>query len=84
MALEPEDLIANAKHDTSQAIRLLLARAKFYKDSKRSRKWSETNAQISRLRSAIKYLDPEPTEEVLPPIPKRLPHPSEWGSKVLS
>ena len=84
MALEPEDLIANAKSDLSQAITLLLDRRNYYFDRKRFAKYRQTNCQISQLRTAIKTLDENCAEKVLPQIPKRLPHPSEWGNQVFS
>jgi len=84
MALEPEDLIANAKSDLSQAMTLLLRRRSFYQDRRRPTKYRETNCQISQIRTAIKNLDQNSAEKVLPPIPKRLPHPSKWGNQVFS
>tara|TARA_Y100001963_G_C6643438_1_gene382148 strand:- start:90 stop:344 length:255 start_codon:yes stop_codon:yes gene_type:complete len=84
MALEPEDLIANAKSDLSQAIALLLKRRNHYFDRQRVSKYRETNCQISQIRTAIKNLDQNSAEKVLPPIPKRLPHPSKWGNQVFS
>tara|TARA_Y100001937_G_C7095894_1_gene320053 strand:- start:1026 stop:1280 length:255 start_codon:yes stop_codon:yes gene_type:complete len=84
MALEPEDLIANAKSDLSQAIILLLKRRNYYFDRQRVSKYRETNCQISQIRTAIKNLDQNSAEKVLPPIPKRLPHPSKWGNQVFS
>lgn len=84
MAIEAEDLIANAKSDLSQAMKLLLTRRCFYQDKKRPTKYRETNCQISQLRTALKALDQNYEKTVLPQIPKRLPHPSQWGDKVFS
>ena len=82
MAIEAEDLIANAKSDLSQSIVLLLRRRSFYKDLKKVAKYRETNCQISQIREALNALDQNSQKEVLPQIPKRLPHPSKWGNQV--
>ena len=84
MAIEAEDLIANAKSDLSQAMTLLLRRRCFYQDSKRPTKYRETNCQISQIREALNALDQNDEKKVLPQIPKRLPHPSKWGNQVYS
>tara|TARA_E500000305_G_scaffold16914_1_gene12579 strand:+ start:300 stop:554 length:255 start_codon:yes stop_codon:yes gene_type:complete len=84
MAIEAEDLIANAKSDLSQSIVLLLRRRSFYKDVKRPSKYKETNVQIATLRKALNALDENSKEKVLPPKPKRIPHPSKWGNQVFS
>ena len=82
MALEAEDLIANAKSNLSQSIVLLLRRRSFYQDRKRPTQYRETNCQISQIREALNALDQNSQKKVLPQIPKRLPHPSKWGNQV--
>tara|TARA_R100000664_G_scaffold5078_1_gene9874 strand:- start:731 stop:946 length:216 start_codon:yes stop_codon:yes gene_type:complete len=57
MALEAEDLIANAKNDLSQAIILLLARRNYYQDNKRSTQYKETNCQIMQLKTALNAIE---------------------------
>mgnify|MGYP003154162417 FL=1 len=84
MAIEAEDLIANAKSDLSQATVLLLRRRSFYKDNKRPSKYKETNVQIANIRKALYALDEDTSKTVLPPKPKRIPHPSKWGDQVFS
>tara|TARA_R100001443_G_scaffold19638_1_gene31414 strand:- start:412 stop:627 length:216 start_codon:yes stop_codon:yes gene_type:complete len=57
MALEAEDLIANAKNDLSQAITLLLARRNYYQDNERSTQYKETNCQILQLKTALNAIE---------------------------
>lgn len=84
MALEAEDLINNAKSDLSQAVALLLKRRNHYFERQQVAKYRQTNCQISEIRSALKALDENSKEAVLPTIAKRFPHPAQRSNKVFT